>query len=148
MNIYVVGQTVNPCYDTYDVMVIVNRLKQKYAVDALLAKKRKNSNGHIFRRWPYCLLVVLLLNLACTGNPNGGFFKGHYFQIVGDSTSGKTFLSLTCLAEANINKHFEDYRFIFDDGEGGALMDLTKFFGAGVADKNRTSSNGRRRVCL
>ena len=109
-------------------------IKTKDAVDALLQKREKTATV-TYSEDDLLSTGSTLLNLACTGNPNGGFFKGHYFQIVGDSTSGKTFLSLTCLAEANINKHFEDYRFIFDDGEDGALMDLTKFFGAGVADK-------------
>jgi len=49
-----------------------------------------------------------LLNLACSGRVNGGFLKGFYYFIVGDSKSGKTFLSLTCLAEASINKDFDD----------------------------------------
>jgi len=55
-----------------------------------------------------------LLNLACTGKPYYGFAKGHYYFIVGDSVSGKTFLSLTCLAEASINPNFDNYRFIYD----------------------------------
>jgi len=76
-----------------------------------------------------------LLNMACTGKPYGGFLKGHYFFIVGDSASGKTFLSLTCFAEAAINRHFDNYRLIFDNVEGGALMSLRKFFGKGVADR-------------
>ncbi len=76
-----------------------------------------------------------LLNLACTGKMRGGFVKGHYFFIVGDSVSGKTFLSLTCLAEASINKHFDGYRFIFDNAEDGALMNIERFFGKGVADR-------------
>ena len=33
-----------------------------------------------------------LLNLACTGKPYRGFAKGKYYFIVGDSSSGKTFL--------------------------------------------------------
>jgi len=76
-----------------------------------------------------------LLNLACTGRPQGGFLKGHYFFLVGDSASGKTFLSLTCLAEASINRHFKDFRFIFDNVEGGALMDLKRYFGEGVSTR-------------
>jgi len=76
-----------------------------------------------------------LLNLACTGKVHGGFAKGSYFFVVGDSVSGKTFLTLTCLAEASINKHFDDYRFIHDDVEGGALMDIERFFGKGVAER-------------
>ncbi len=76
-----------------------------------------------------------LLNMAITGYPFRGFAKGKYYFLVGDSTSGKTFLSLTCLAEASINKNFDDYRFIYDNSEGGALMNIKKFFGSGVAKR-------------
>lgn len=76
-----------------------------------------------------------LLNLACTDKFKGGFTKGKYFFIVGDSSSGKTFLTLTCLAEASINDNFKNYRFIYDNGEDGALMDIEKFFGKGVANR-------------
>jgi len=76
-----------------------------------------------------------LLNLACTGFPDRGFIKGRYYFIVGDSTSGKTWLSLTCLAEASINRNFDEYRFIYDNAEDGALMDIERFFGKGVAKR-------------
>ena len=76
-----------------------------------------------------------LLNLACTGKPNGGFAKGRYFFLVGDSASGKTFVSLTCLSEASINPQFDEYRFIYDDAESGALMDIERFFGKAVAER-------------
>lgn len=76
-----------------------------------------------------------LLNLALSGKARGGFRKGMYYFIVGDSESGKTFYSLTCLAEATLTKHFKDYRFIFDPVEDGALMDMEKFFGPTVAEK-------------
>ena len=76
-----------------------------------------------------------VLNMAMTGKPYGGFFKGHYFFVVGDSNSGKTFLGWTCLAEATINPNFDDYRLIFDDVEGGSLMDLEKFFGPKLVER-------------
>ena len=76
-----------------------------------------------------------LLNLACTGDVKKCFLKGHYYYLVGDSQSGKTFLSLTCLAEAAINKAFDNHRFIFDNAEDGALMDIKHFFGSKVADR-------------
>lgn len=76
-----------------------------------------------------------LLNLACTGRPRWGFAKGHYFWLAGDSTSGKTFLTLTCFAEAMRNSNFKDYRLIFDNPEQGALMDITKYFGNKVAKR-------------
>lgn len=76
-----------------------------------------------------------LLNLAITGHPFWGFAKGHYYYLVGDTQSGKTWLSLTCLAEASINPNFDNYRFIFDNGEEGALMNIEKFFGKKVAER-------------
>lgn len=76
-----------------------------------------------------------MLNLALTGKPSGGFPKGSYILLIGSSSSGKTFLSLTCFAEAALDQEFDDYRFIYDDVEGGALMDIEKFFGSKVADK-------------
>lgn len=76
-----------------------------------------------------------VLDLAISGRRAGGFAKGKYFWIVGDSSSGKTFLTLTCLAEASIDPNFADYRFIYDNGEDGALMDMTHFFGHGMAER-------------
>ena len=75
-----------------------------------------------------------LLNLACTNNHRGGFIKGKYHHVVGDSNTGKTFLCDTCLAEAGLNKKFKNYRFIYDDIEGGNLISLKKFF-PNVANK-------------
>lgn len=74
-----------------------------------------------------------LLNLCCTDDPRFGFKKGSYYFLVGDSTSGKTWLSMTCLAEASLNPAFDDYRFIFDDVEGGAQMNIERYFGKRVA---------------
>ena len=74
-----------------------------------------------------------LLNLACSGKVNGGFATGGYYLLVGDSSSGKSFLSLTCFAEAANNPGFDDYRLIYDDVEDGALMDKERFFGSKTA---------------
>lgn len=73
-----------------------------------------------------------LLNLACSGKVRGGFVKGRIHFLVGDSNSGKSFLSMTCLAEAAINNNFDDYRFIYDNAEDGVLMDIARFFGEDV----------------
>lgn len=83
-----------------------------------------------------------LLNLAMTGNPRGGYVKGRYFFLVGDSASGKTFLSLTCFAEACCNANFANYRLIFDDVEGGALMDIRKYFGQAVQERMEPPARG------
>lgn len=76
-----------------------------------------------------------LLNLALSGKARGGLYKNRYYFFVGDSASGKTFIALTCFAEASINSNFDGYRFIHDNAEDGALMDLTRFFGRKVNDR-------------
>jgi RecA/RadA recombinase len=81
-----------------------------------------------------------LLNLACSGNPYGGFLRGKYYFIVGDSTSGKTFLSLTCFAEAVHNKSFKKHRLIYDNIEDGCLIDVDTLFGEDVADRIESPS--------
>lgn len=76
-----------------------------------------------------------VLDLAISGRRAGGIPKGKYLWMVGDSSSGKTFLMLTCLAEASINKEFDSYRFIYDDIEGGALMNFEQYFGSQMSSR-------------
>lgn len=76
-----------------------------------------------------------LLNLACTNSPYGAFPKGKYIFLVGDSSSGKTFLSMTCLAEAMADERFKHYRIIYDNVEDGMLMNVSKLFGRRVAER-------------
>jgi hypothetical protein len=76
-----------------------------------------------------------MLNLAVSGRSTECFRAGHYYLFVGDSDSGKTFLALTSLAEAANNPAFDDYRLIYDAPEGGALMDIERFFGKKVANR-------------
>ena len=52
-----------------------------------------------------------LLNLACTGKTHAGFLPGYYYFIVGDSVSGKSFLSLTHNSRSNITHLFSSNRF-------------------------------------
>jgi len=76
-----------------------------------------------------------LLNLACSGNPNGGLKPGHYYLLVGDSDSGKSFLSHAFLAEACLDENFNDYRLIYDDVEYGSLMNIEKLFGSALVER-------------
>lgn len=76
-----------------------------------------------------------LLNLACTGNPFGGFAPGRYYFLVGDAASGKTFLSMTCFAEATIDKRFDNHRLVYDNAEDGCLLDLESLFNEEVAKR-------------
>lgn len=84
-----------------------------------------------------------LLNLAITGKPDCGFLRGCYYYVVGDSKSGKTFLTLTCMGEAAINPLFDQYRLIFDDAENGALMDFARFFGPRMAARVEPPRKGK-----
>jgi len=76
-----------------------------------------------------------LLNLACTGRPHAGYVRGNYYFMVGDSNSGKSWFSLTALAEAANNPAYDDYRLIFDNVEGGVQMNLARHFGRKMADR-------------
>lgn len=76
-----------------------------------------------------------LVNLACSGTIEGAFPVGHYFFIPGDSMSGKTWLGMSCFAEAARDDRFDRYRFVYDPTEGGALMDLERFFGKRVVER-------------
>jgi RecA/RadA recombinase len=89
-----------------------------------------------------------LLNLACTGNVNSGFLSGHYYRFVGDSASGKTFFVLTCLAEASLNTKFDEYNFVYDNAEDGALMDIRKFFGRRVEERIQPPARDEQEVPL
>lgn len=75
------------------------------------------------------------LNLAISGKTYAGFRKGTYNLFVGDSSSGKTFLTLTTLAEASVNPAFDDYQLVYDPAEAGAKMDFVRFFGQKMADR-------------
>lgn len=98
-----------------------------------LLAKSDHSSGSPIKPDEWLSTGSTLLNLACSGRRGGGLAKGRYFFFVGDSDSGKTVLVLTILAEAGLNKHFKGYRFIYDDIEGGALMNIEQFFGKEVA---------------
>jgi len=78
---------------------------------------------------------ITTLNMAITGHPRIGILDGHYYLFVGDSQAGKTWVSHTILAEASINPNYDDYRLIYDDVEGGALMDMERFFGKRLVER-------------
>lgn len=68
------------------------------------------------------------LNLAICGRADGGIPKGKYVFFVGDSSSGKSWICMTLLAETTINPAFENYRLIYDNAENGVLMEIEKYW--------------------
>ncbi len=107
-------------------------MKTKDLKKKLLAKPKKEGKIPLT---DFVSTGSTLLNLACSGKINGGFPKGFYILIVGDSSSGKTFFAMTCLAEANVNEEFNDYRFIFDNAERGSTNNYSKYFGANTVER-------------
>jgi RecA/RadA recombinase len=76
-----------------------------------------------------------MLNLACTDTPYWGLIAGGFYFLWGDSQSGKTFLTMTCFAEAQKSPQFIGHEIHFVNAEGGALMAIEKFFGVKVANR-------------
>ncbi len=76
-----------------------------------------------------------LVNMALTGKTHAGFSPGSYYLLVGDSQAGKSFLTLSTLAEAAKNTHYDDYKLVYDAPERGARMDISSFFGKKLADR-------------
>lgn len=76
-----------------------------------------------------------LINLACSGTLYGALAKGHYHWMCGDSSSGKTFFTLNCMAEASVNRHFDEYQLIYNNVEDGAKMEVERYFGSRLAQR-------------
>ncbi len=76
-----------------------------------------------------------VLDLACSGRVEGGLLSGEYYFFCGDTDSGKTWMGMSLFAEASINPAFDNYRLIYDGVEGGALMDIEKYFGKKAAER-------------
>lgn len=70
-----------------------------------------------------------LLDLLGSNRLAGGLRLGKAINFVGDSSSGKTFFGLSCLAEAAVNSKFNTYQLIYDDVENGCEFDVEFIFG-------------------
>lgn len=86
-----------------------------------------------------------LLNLALADRPDGGFLPGHFYWLIGDSGSGKTFLSMTCFAEACRLKDFAKHELIYDNVEDGMLMDVVRLFGKEALRRIRPPGGSREK---
>lgn len=71
-----------------------------------------------------------MLNLAISDDVNGGFPVGTVNNVIGDSSSGKTFLCMTSLACACQDPRFKDHEKIHDDAEHADNFNRTKLFGS------------------
>lgn len=83
-----------------------------------------------------------LLNLACSGNRAGAYLRGTIVQVVGDSNSGKTILSLTSAAEVCNTPGMEDLEPYFDDVEAANSFDIPYLFGKKTAKRLKDPPHG------
>lgn len=74
-----------------------------------------------------------LFNCACSDNPNGGLSLGRMINLIGDSSSGKTFFAKSVFAEAAQIPFFDNYRFIMDDVENADDFNNEYLFGKRTA---------------
>jgi len=81
-----------------------------------------------------------LLNLNCADNPFGGFGLGRMVNLIGDSSSGKTLITLTMFAEMSLQKRWKDYDLYFDDAEAALGFDLKHLFGKRMAERVDTDT--------
>ena len=85
---------------------------------------------------------LTLLNLGMAGRPNVGLTRGNYYLLVGESSSGKSFLAMQCLAEAANNPQYDKYSLDYYDIEGGALASIgggvRRFFGQKLSKRLNT----------
>lgn len=84
-----------------------------------------------------------MLNLALTDHPDCGWQKGKMANIIGDSSAGKTFFTLTSYAEAELDDRFDDFDFVFDDAENANEFDMKRLFGKAVAKRIHNPLNGK-----
>ena len=82
-----------------------------------------------------------LLNLPLTGSTRRGLKKGIGVLLVGDSSTGKTWLLMQLLAEAAKNRAFDKYQFRFNNAENGMLIDVVKYYGKEVNRRLETTSS-------
>jgi len=76
-----------------------------------------------------------VLNLECSGTHDGAFQTGKMVNVIGDSSSGKTLLCLTCFSECCLDAKFDEYDLIFDDVEASNEFDVAKLFGKKAANR-------------
>ena len=84
-----------------------------------------------------------LLNLALSGEPDGGFKLGTICNVIGDSSSGKTFLAWQMFAEVIRDTKFDGYQLIFDDAEAALLIDIEGLFGKSINRVRRDIRSSR-----
>lgn len=93
-------------------------------------KKRRRTKSTSLSR-PDNLLPTgcTLMNCSFSDNPFGGYRKGTFVNLIGDSSAGKTISAYTTLAAVAAEEELDNYRLILDDAECAEAFDIEKLFG-------------------
>ena len=116
---------------------MLNRRKETPA-EEVSTKKPLSSAGGIKKRQDLIPTGSVMLNLACSDQIDGGYGLGKIVNLIGDSSTGKTLLALSMLAEVAGLKRFNDYRLIFDDAEMALEFDMEYLFGKKIVKRIET----------
>ena len=81
-----------------------------------------------------------LLNCACSDYHTGGYGVGKLVNLIGDSSSGKSLLALTCFAEMYMFTKWDDYRLIYDDVEAALEFNVNYLFGSEIGQRIETKT--------
>lgn len=82
----------------------------------------------------------ILFNLACSDRYSGAYLEGRMINLVGDSSSGKSFLALSGMAAMANSKKYADYALIYDDAEFADSFDHEKLFGSSFCSRVKPPS--------
>jgi RecA/RadA recombinase len=96
-------------------------------------KETVEQNKKLLKRQNLLSSGSTIVNLACTNTPHGYLLAGKYYLFVGESEAGKTWLSMTTLAESTLHPRFRDFKIVYDNVEAGANMDMDFYFGKATA---------------
>lgn len=100
-----------------------------------MTKKRPKNTGIGRDQWVNSGLTQL--NLAASGHPDRGIARGLCYNLVGDSSAGKTVLAMTIAAEIANDERFDDYEIVYEPAENGAHINIRKFYGRRLAERIR-----------
>jgi RecA/RadA recombinase len=103
----------------------------------LLSEIETPSNCNIIKTRPVAFAPTpsTLVNLACTDDIDGGLPLGKMVNLIGDSSTGKSFFSISMFAEMDKRQEFSDYVFVYDDAEWANMFDMNKLFGPRTASR-------------
>jgi len=79
-----------------------------------------------------------LLDMVVGGAPNVyGYSVGKFINIVGDKSSGKTFIANEIIANTYHNNSRKQFKWIYDDCEAGYSFDSVKMYGFDIIPKDK-----------